>query len=62
MMGKHQPAQQTSIAGENRSGEPHFGALLMTEGGTQRSGPPPLFRGLTEGEKALVLESGKRTS
>lgn len=43
-----------------QAGEPQFGALLMTEGGTQRSGPPPLFRGLTEGEKARVLESGKR--
>jgi CRP/FNR family transcriptional regulator, cyclic AMP receptor protein len=45
---------------KTQAGEPQFGALLMTEGGTQRSGPPPLFRGLTEGEKARVLESGKR--
>ena len=60
MMGKHQPPQQTSHPGEGRTGEAQFGALLMTEGGTQRSGPPPLFRGLTEAEKARVLESGKR--
>jgi CRP-like cAMP-binding protein len=59
MMDKQQPRQGSS-AGENRTGEIQFGALLMTEGGTQRSGPPPLFRGLTEGEKARVLESGKR--
>ena len=32
----------------------------MTEGGTQRSGPPYLFSGLTETEIAQVLGSGKR--
>ncbi len=47
-------------ASEGQAADVQFGALLMTEGGTQRSGPPPLFRGLTEAEKARVLECGKR--
>jgi CRP/FNR family cyclic AMP-dependent transcriptional regulator len=66
-MGKGLPPQPTSSARGNRTdarpgqtGEAQFGALLMTEGATQRSGPPPLFRGLTESEKARVLDSGKR--
>jgi CRP/FNR family cyclic AMP-dependent transcriptional regulator len=66
-MGKDQPPQPTPTARGNRTGARHaqpgdaqFGALLMTEGATQRSGPPPLFRGLTESEKARVLDSGKR--
>jgi CRP-like cAMP-binding protein len=37
-----------------------FGALLMTDGETPRSGPPALFQGLSEAEKARVLGSGKR--
>src|SRR6185437_15862748 len=37
-----------------------FGALLMAEGGTQRSGPPYLFTGLSDSEIAQVLGSGKR--
>jgi CRP/FNR family transcriptional regulator, cyclic AMP receptor protein len=70
MMGKHQPPQQApstpgtresqSGAHKGQTGDAQFGALLMTEGGTQRSGPPSLFRGLTESEKARVLESGRR--
>ena len=32
----------------------------MAEGGTQRSGPPYLFQGLTESEIAQVVGSGKR--
>ena len=67
MMGKHQPPQQAPSAREDQSGahkgqtgDAQFGALLMTEGGTQRSGPPSLFRGLTESEKARVLDSGRR--
>jgi CRP/FNR family transcriptional regulator, cyclic AMP receptor protein len=66
-MGKDQPPQRTSGARGKRTGARHgqpgdaqFGALLMTEGATQRSGPPPLFRGLTDSEKARVLDSGKR--
>jgi CRP/FNR family transcriptional regulator, cyclic AMP receptor protein len=73
-MSKDQPSQRLSATGDNRAGlrhgqpdarhgqpeEPQFGALLMTEGGTPRSGPPPMFRGLTEPEKARVLGSGKR--
>jgi CRP/FNR family transcriptional regulator, cyclic AMP receptor protein len=43
-----------------QTGQAQFGALLMTDGGTQRSGPPPLFRGLSEAERARVLGSGKR--
>jgi CRP/FNR family transcriptional regulator, cyclic AMP receptor protein len=46
-------------ASEGQAACVQFGALLMTEGGTQ-SGPPPLFQGLTEAEKARVLGSGKR--
>jgi CRP/FNR family cyclic AMP-dependent transcriptional regulator len=67
MMGKHQPPQQAPSTTESKSGarkgqtgDAQFGALLMTEGGTQRSGPPSLFRGLTDSEKARVLESGRR--
>jgi CRP/FNR family cyclic AMP-dependent transcriptional regulator len=65
MMSKDQPSHRTPSAKENQSGdlqtgESQFGALLMTDGGTQRSGPPPLFRGLTESQKARVLGSGKR--
>ena len=41
-------------------GQAQFGALLMTDGGTQRSGPPSLFHGLTKSEIAQVLGSGKR--
>jgi CRP-like cAMP-binding protein len=66
MMARQQPPQQISSAGENhtgagngQTGQAQFGALLMTDGGT-RSGPPPLFQGLTESEKARVLGSGKR--
>ena len=65
-MSKYLPPQRTSNTGkpqtgarDKQAGDVQFGALLMTEGGTQ-SGPPPLFRGLTEGEKASVLEFGKR--
>jgi CRP/FNR family cyclic AMP-dependent transcriptional regulator len=47
-------------AGAGQAGQAQFGALLMTDGATQRSGPPPLFRGLSEAEKARVLGSGKR--
>ncbi len=36
------------------------GALLMADGGTQRSGPPYLFSGLSDSEIAQVLGSGKR--
>src|ERR1700712_1589733 len=56
MTGKHQPSQRETRTG----GQPQFGALLMTDGGTQRSGPPSLFHGLTEAEIAKVLGSGKR--
>ena len=54
--------QLTSAAGDrSKEGGPvQFGALLMTDVGAARSGPPPLFRGLTEAEKARVLGSGKR--
>ena len=52
-------ARTQAGASEGPAADVQFGALLMTEGGTQ-SGPPPLFRGLTEAEKARVLESGKR--
>src|SRR3954468_13550506 len=59
MMSKHQPSQSASAQG--KAGAPaQFGALLMTAGGTQRSGPPYLFSGLTETEIAHVLGSGKR--
>jgi hypothetical protein len=54
MINKHQPSQPAS------GGQAQFGALLMTDAGTQRSGPPSLFRGLTESEIAQVLGSGKR--
>jgi CRP/FNR family transcriptional regulator, cyclic AMP receptor protein len=64
-MNKDQPPQRTTVAragesGDRQAAQPQFGALLMTDGGTQRAGPPPLFRGLTEAEKARVLGSGKR--
>jgi CRP/FNR family cyclic AMP-dependent transcriptional regulator len=65
MMSKGQPPQPASGTKANQAGDrapeqPQFGALLMTDGGTQRGGPPPLFRGLTEAEKARVLACGKR--
>jgi len=64
MTGKPQPPQRTSHAGEGagigQTAEAQFGALLMTDGATQRSGPPALFQGLTESEKAQVLACGKR--
>jgi CRP/FNR family cyclic AMP-dependent transcriptional regulator len=64
-MSKGQPPAPASGAKANQAGDrapeqPQFGALLMTDGGTQRGGPPPLFRGLTEAEKARVLACGKR--
>ena len=64
-MSKDQPPAPASGVKANRAGErapeqPQFGALLMTDGGTQRGRPPPLFRGLTEAEKARVLACGKR--
>ena len=48
MIGKHPPPQPAPA---------QFGALLMTDGGTQRNGPPYLFSGLTETEIAHVLGS-----
>jgi CRP/FNR family transcriptional regulator, cyclic AMP receptor protein len=45
---------------KNQPPQAQFGALLMTDGGPPRSGPPPFFRGLTESEKARVLDSGER--
>jgi CRP/FNR family cyclic AMP-dependent transcriptional regulator len=66
-MGKQPPPAQPSGVTESRGNvrdsqarQSQFGALLMTDGGTPRSGPPPLFRGLTDAEKARVLASGKR--
>ena len=60
MISKHQPSQPSSGREETKAGgQAQFGALLMTDGGTQR-GPPSLFRGLTEPEIAQVLGSGKR--
>src|SRR4051812_16877085 len=56
MTSKHQPSQRETKTG----GQAQFGALLMTDGGAQRSGPPSLFHGLTEAEIAQVLGSGKR--
>ena len=39
MIGKHPPPQPASAPG--KAGAPaQFGALLMTDGGAQRSGPP----------------------
>ena len=61
MINKHQPSQPASGREDAKSGgQAQFGALLMTDGGTPRSGPPSLFRGLTESEIAQVLGSGKR--
>ena len=61
MINKQQPSQPLSGREEAKTGgQAQFGALLMTDGGTPRSGPPSLFRGLTESEIAQVLGSGKR--
>ena len=58
MMSKH-PMQAASTFG--RTGAPaQVGALLMADGGAQRSGPPYMFSGLSEAEIAHVLGSGKR--
>ena len=54
-MSKDQPPQRKSTTGDRESGQAQFGALLMTDGGAQRGGPPALFRGLTEAERARVL-------
>jgi CRP/FNR family transcriptional regulator, cyclic AMP receptor protein len=35
-------------------------ALLLTDGGTVLSGPPPLFEGLSTRERELVLSHGRR--
>ena len=43
MMTKH-PLQSASAFGK-ASAPAHVGALLMTDGGAQRSGPPYLFSG-----------------
>jgi CRP/FNR family transcriptional regulator, cyclic AMP receptor protein len=59
MTGKHHPPQPVQAPGK-AGASAQFGALLMTDGGTQRSGPPYLFSGLTETEIAHVLGSGKR--
>src|SRR5258705_3307996 len=59
MVGKHHPPQRASAPGK-AGGPAQFGALLMSDGGAQRSGPPYLFSGLTETEIAHVLGSGKR--
>src|SRR3954470_10251461 len=57
MIGKHPPPQPASAPG--KAGAPaQFGALLMTDGGTQRNGPPYLFSGLTETEIASVGGGG----
>jgi CRP/FNR family transcriptional regulator, cyclic AMP receptor protein len=58
-MSNHQPPRRTS-AGNDRPEQAQFGALLMTDGGPLRGGPPPFFQGLTESEKLRVLEAGKR--
>src|ERR1700676_464186 len=58
MIGKHHSPQPSS--GDKGDVPIQFGALLMAEGGTQRSGPPYLFQGLTEAEIAQVVGSGKR--
>jgi CRP/FNR family transcriptional regulator, cyclic AMP receptor protein len=58
-MNKHQSPQPA--AGQVRAGAPaQVGALLLTDGGTQASGLPNLFQGLSEPEIARVLGSGKR--
>src|SRR6202171_1791940 len=58
MIGKHHSPQ--SSPGDKGDVPIQFGALLMAEGGTQRSGPPYLFQGLTESEIAQVVGAGKR--
>ena len=50
MIGKHHSPQASP--GDKSDVPIQFGALLMAEGGTQRSGPPYLFQGLTESEIA----------
>jgi CRP/FNR family cyclic AMP-dependent transcriptional regulator len=66
-MSKQQPPARTSGAMQSQTGaragqtgQAEIGALLMTDQGIPRSGPPPLFKGLTEAEIAHVLERGKR--
>ena len=58
MIGKQHSPQPSP--GDKSDAPIQFGALLMAEGGTQRSGPPYLFQGLTESEIAQVVGSGKR--
>jgi len=58
MVGK--PHSLQAASGDKGDVPIQFGALLMAEGGTQRSGPPYLFQGLTESEIAQVVGSGKR--
>ena len=61
MISRHQPLEPASGRRENKSSaQAQAGALLMTDGGSQQSGPPSLFSGLTEAEIARVLGSGKR--
>lgn len=59
MISKHYPPRPAS--GASKAVAPaQVGALLLTDTGAQRSGPPYLFRGLSESEIAQVLGSGKR--
>jgi CRP-like cAMP-binding protein len=62
-MSKQQPPPPTGAKpgpASARAGQAEIGALLTTDGGTPRSGPPPLFKGLTEAEIAHVVSRGKR--
>ncbi|MBA4036173.1 MAG: Crp/Fnr family transcriptional regulator, partial [Bradyrhizobium sp.] len=59
MISKHYPPRPAS--GASKAVAPaQVGALLLTDTGAQRSGPPYLFHGLSESEIAQVLGSGKR--
>ena len=58
IINKHQPSHP--LPAGKAGAQAQFGALLMADGGAQRSGPPSLFSGLTESEIAQVMGSGKR--
>jgi CRP/FNR family transcriptional regulator, cyclic AMP receptor protein len=56
---REQQAPSWGIVPESPSSGP-FGAMLVADATLRRSGPPPLLRGLSKDEIALVMSAGRR--